>query len=135
MINQFFNKQFAVFLLAGGIAAGINFGSRFIYSIFFDFNTSILFSFFTGLICGYILNKMIVFKGSGNPKAKEICYYIVVNGLALAQTWIITLLTANVILIDLESKANREAIAHLAGVVFPVFSSYLGHKYFTFRSL
>jgi putative flippase GtrA len=134
LASQFMNKQFLKFLLAGGLAAMINFGSRFLYSLYVDFKVAVVFAFFTGLISGYLLARHMVFEASDHSRSKEAGYYILVNLVALAQTWLISVLLADLVLISLLGQEMGEAIAHLAGVVFPVFTSFLGHKYFTFAS-
>ncbi|WP_200821122.1 GtrA family protein [Oceanicoccus sp. KOV_DT_Chl] len=131
---QFMNKQFLKFLLAGGLAAMINFGSRFFYSQFVEFKIAVIFAFFTGLVSGYLLARYIVFEAGDHSRGKEAGYYILVNLVALAQTWLISVVLADLVLISLMGQESGEAIAHFIGVVFPVFTSFLGHKYFTFAS-
>jgi putative flippase GtrA len=128
------NKQFLKFLLAGGLAAMINFGSRFFYSLFVDFEIAVIFAFFTGLVSGYLLARYMVFEAGDHSRSKEAGYYILVNLVALAQTWLISVLLADLVLISLMGQESGEAVAHFFGVVFPVFTSFLGHKYFTFAS-
>jgi len=61
-----------------------------------------------------------------------------VNMLALVQTWIVSVylarfLIGDVAFFDGDKVAWAEAIAHGVGVMLPVFTSYLGHKYLSFR--
>ncbi len=72
-------SRFIRFLLAGGLAALVNFGSRFFYNLFVDFSTAVVLAFFTGLITGYILNKRYVFTSSGNSMVQEIGWFVFVN--------------------------------------------------------
>jgi putative flippase GtrA len=131
-------SRFFRFLLAGGLAALLNFGSRFFYNLFVDFSTAVVLAFFTGLITGYVLNKMYVFTSSGNSVAQEITWFVLVNLFALAQTWGLSVYLARLLPHYLSFAGARstdlaEAIAHGAGVLLPVFTSYIGHKYLTFR--
>ncbi len=75
------------FLLAGGFAALVNFGSRFVYSLFVDFSTAVVLAFMTGLTTGFLLNKLYVFTASRNTVAQEMGWFVLINLLALAQTW------------------------------------------------
>ena len=130
--HLFGNKQFVKFLLTGGVAATLNFGSRFVYSFFMAFDLAIIFAFFTGLASGYILTRLFVFTDGRHSRTKEITYYTLVNLIALIQTWVISVILAHHILPHVFSASTSEALGHLAGVVFPVFTSYIGHRYFTF---
>lgn len=126
------------FLLAGGLAALVNFGSRFVYSVFVDFSTAVVLAFMTGLTTAFILNKLYVFTDSRNTVAQEMSWFVVINMLALAQTWGLSVYLSHQLpgVIPVQGRLGRElsdAIAHGAGVLLPVFTSYLGHKYLTFR--
>jgi putative flippase GtrA len=136
--GSFFGTRFIRFLLAGGLAALINFGSRFFYNIFVDFSTAVVLAFITGLTTGYLLNKMYVFTSSGNTVVQEVGWFVLINLLALAQTWGLSVYLVQVLpdYVSTASSAREglvEAVAHGAGVLLPVFTSYIGHKYLTFR--
>lgn len=131
-------NRFVRFLLAGGFAALVNFGSRFFYSLFVDFSAAVVLAFLTGLSTGYILNKLYVFTASRNSVAREMSWFFLINMLALVQTWGLSVYLAQVLpdYVPMEGPPGREisdAIAHAAGILLPVFTSYLGHKYLTFR--
>jgi putative flippase GtrA len=128
-------SRFIRFLLAGGLAAMCNFGSRFLYSVFVDFSLAVVLAFITGLSVGYLLNKYYVFTTSGNTPAKEMLWFLGINLLALAQTWglsvyLVAWLPGHIFAQD---STWIEAIAHGSGVLLPVFTSYIGHRYITFR--
>lgn len=124
--------QFARFLAAGGLAALANFGSRFLFSEFVGFEVAVVLAFFVGLSTGFVLSRTYVFSRSRNSLQMEITIYIIVNLLALAQTWLLSVYLARA----LEPRMGVElgqAVAHMAGIMLPVVTSYYGHKYFTFR--
>ncbi|CAA0088124.1 Uncharacterised protein [Halioglobus japonicus] len=132
------STRFIRFLLAGGLAAVVNFGSRFFYNIFVDFSTAVVLAFITGLTTGYLLNKRYVFTTSGNSVVQEVIWFVVINLLALAQTWglsvyLVQLLPEYITTDGPGGVALIAALAHGAGVLLPVFTSYIGHKYLTFR--
>ena len=65
-------------------------------------------------------------------------WFFFVNMLALAQTWGLSVYLAQLLphylpVEDSHRTELAEAIAHGAGVLLPVFTSYIGHKYLTFR--
>ena len=132
------NNTVVRFLLAGGLAAACNFGSRFFYSLFVDFSTAVILAFMTGLTMGFLLNKRYVFTSSRNSIGSQIIWFLFVNLLALAQTWGLSVYLAQSLPRYLfEGNVSgvewAEAIAHGAGVLLPVFTSYIGHRYLTFR--
>ncbi len=132
------NNRFIRFLLAGGFAAICNFGSRFIYSLFMNFGSAVVLAFASGLTVGYFLNKRFVFTRSKNSVPKEMMWFLVINLLALVQTWGLSVYLAEFLSESLVAYATNprqwaEAIAHGAGVLLPVFTSYIGHRYLTFR--
>jgi VIT1/CCC1 family predicted Fe2+/Mn2+ transporter len=63
---------------------------------------------------------------------------VLINLLALAQTWGLSVYLVQVLpdYVSTDSQSRWElveAVAHGAGVLLPVFTSYIGHKYLTFR--
>ena len=89
-------------------------------------------AFCVGLTTGFALNKTYVFWGSSQHVATEIFFYVLVNLFALLQTWLLSLYLAEALQPELSTDL-AEALAHLAGIMLPVFSSFLGHRYITFR--
>jgi putative flippase GtrA len=125
--------QFSFFLLSGALASLLNWSSRFLFSQFFNFQISIVLAFIVGLLSGFILMRLFVFKKSQNSIKSQALRYLIINMLALAQTFAVSVLMLNVLVRFIEDKAVSEAISHAMGIVVPVFTSYLGHKHFSFR--
>jgi putative flippase GtrA len=129
----FFSKQFALFIFTGGIAAAVNFGSRIVLNNHFGFSTSIILAYILGMITAFILAKFLVFKTSSQSTLKSIFYFILVNAAAILQTWAVSLGLAFYLLPYLGIEHDVKEIAHLVGVIVPVFTSFLGHKHFSFK--
>ena len=127
------SKRFLYFILAGGVAAGLNWGSRFLFSQVAPFEVAVIVAFFVGLISGFLLVRSFVFDGRGKPIGPQVGKYIAVNFFALLQTLLISVLLARWALPSVGITEHAEALGHLAGVLFPVVSSYFGHKFLTFR--
>lgn len=128
-----FTKQFFYFLLNGGIAAGLNWGSRFLFSEIFNFEVAVVFAFLVGLMSGFVLMRVFVFDGVNKPIMHQAGKYVAVNLFALLQTLLISLLFARWVLPLVGIIDHTEALGHLVGVLVPVFTSYFGHKFLTFR--
>jgi putative flippase GtrA len=126
-------KQFIAFLLIGGIAAGLNWSSRFLFSIWFDFPVSIVLGYFVGLTSAFFLMRRFVFRGASQSTKVQVPMFVFVNLLGLTQTLVVSLVLAKWVFPRFSSSLNPEASAHLIGVLVPVFTSYVGHKYFTFK--
>lgn len=132
-MRVFFSRQFALFLITGGTAATVNFGSRVVYNLWLDYSTSILFAYLTGMVTAYILARLFVFNATRLSLRRSTMLFTLVNVIAAAQTWAISMLLANYILPFIGVSRFAPEIAHAIGVIFPVFTSYLGHKYWSFR--
>jgi len=132
-MKVFMNKQFTLFVVTGGIAAAANFGSRILYNRWVDFSTAVILAYITGMIVAFLLAKAFVFKESTQSTNKSVMYFIIVNMFAVLQTWLISMGLALYLLPALGIKMYVHELAHAAGVVAPVFTSYLGHKHFSFR--
>ncbi|WP_454675709.1 GtrA family protein [Achromobacter pestifer] len=129
----FLNKQFTMFVVTGGIAAAANFGSRILFNYWMDFSSAVILAYITGMVVAFLLAKAFVFRESTQSTNKSILFFIVVNVFAVLQTWLISMGLAVYVLPAMGVKDFVHEIAHAAGIVAPVFTSYLGHKHFSFR--
>lgn len=133
MIQQFMSRQFLTFLFTGGTAAVVNFGSRIIYSQWVGFSTAVILAYITGMITAFVLAKLFVFKESEQSVQRSAVIFVLVNIVAALQTWLISMGLAFYVLPALGVQAFIDEIAHAVGVAVPVFTSYLGHKRWSFR--
>jgi putative flippase GtrA len=133
-MGLFKSKEFVVFLFAGGFAALVNFGSRFFYNEFVSYGNAVILAYITGMITAFILTKFFVFRKSKNSTNKELFYFTLVNIVAIIQTYIISVGFSQYLFPNMGFEFYPEAVAHALGVIFPVFTSFIGHKYFSFRN-
>ena len=133
MIGAFRSRQFLVFLLTGGIAAAVNFGSRILYNQWMSFSAAIVLAYVTGMVTAFVLARLFVFRNSQRALHQSALYFVLVNGVAVLQTWAISLLLADWLLPALGVHQYVHELAHAAGVVVPMFTSYLGHKHLSFK--
>lgn len=125
--------QFIRFLVVGGIAAGANYGSRFVFSIFFAYGVAVFFAYLVGMLVAFLLMQGHVFNTGQGPLAPQVIKFVGVNLVAVLQTLAISLLLARWVLPSVGIKDQAEALGHLVGVLVPVVTSYFGHKLITFR--
>jgi putative flippase GtrA len=122
-----------VFLLTGGTAAVVNFASRILYNTALDFSTSVILAYITGMVTAYVLAKLYVFKDSKQPVHHSVIFFILINAIAILQTWVVSMALAYYLLPWLNVKTYVHEISHAVGVAVPVFTSYIGHKRWSFR--
>lgn len=127
-------SSFVRFLLAGGVAALVNVLSRLLYSELAPYAASVVAAYVTGMVTAYVLNRLLVFGPGDRGMSGEMAAFVAVNLLAVAQTLVISLALAYYVLPALGVIRHAETLAHVAGVIVPVFTSYVGHKYWTFRN-
>jgi len=132
-MKVFLTKQFTRFVLTGGIAAAANFGSRILFNRWMDFSSAVILAYLVGMIVAFLLAKAFVFHESTQSTNKSIFFFTVINLFAVLQTWLISMGLAVYILPAMGINIFVHEIAHAAGIVAPVFTSYLGHKHFSFR--
>jgi putative flippase GtrA len=133
VIDQFKSKQFLLFLFTGGIAAAVNFGSRLVYNQWVDFSVAIVIAYLTGMLTAFVLAKLFVFRQSTQSTRRSAFFFVLVNVVAVAQTWGISMGLVYWVLPAMDIDKWAQEIAHAVGVAVPVFTSYLGHKRWSFK--
>jgi putative flippase GtrA len=131
--QSFVSKDFLMFLLTGGFAAAVNWGSRIVYNIWIPYSAAIVVAYVTGMITAFILAKLFVFTKSTQSTAHSIFFFTLVNLVAVLQTWAVSVGLAYYVFPRIGLNWHTRDIAHLIGVAVPVFTSYLGHKKWTFK--
>ncbi|MEI7295339.1 GtrA family protein [Paraburkholderia tropica] len=131
--SAFFSRSFLLFLLTGGFAAAVNWSSRILYNLWMPFSAAIVVAYITGMIVAYVLAKIFVFKDSTQSTHRSIFFFIVVNLIAVLQTWGVSIALTYYVFPAAGWQWHAREIAHAFGVALPVFTSYLGHKHWTFR--
>lgn len=127
------NHQFVRFLLAGGIAAAANYGSRFVFSWWMSYAVAIVLAYLVGMTVAFILMRGHVFDAREGALGPQVLKFASVNLLAVLQTLVISLLLVHWVLPRMGVEQHSEAIAHLVGVLVPAITSYFGHRLLTFR--
>jgi 4-hydroxybenzoate polyprenyltransferase/putative flippase GtrA len=124
--------DFARFILAGGIAAVVNWLSRFAFSQFMSLSAAVGAAYLVGMSTAFVLTRSFVFERSGRDIHHEYLRFALVNVVALAQVWLVTVGLAEYVFPALGLNWHAEALAHGIGVLVPAVTSYFGHRHFTF---
>jgi putative flippase GtrA len=135
-ITQFIqqHRQFVLFLVTGGIAALVNILSRIALNLVMSYEIAVVVAYLVGMTVAFWLGRQFVFRPSGRAVADEYLRFGLVNLVALAQVWIISVGLARLVFPAMGFTYHADTVAHVIGVIAPVFTSYLGHKHFSFRS-
>ena len=127
------SRQLFRFLLAGGFAACVNFFSRIVLSNWMPYTAAIFGAFVCGLLTAFVINRELVFTEAAKPLRHQVFWFVAINLAALLQTLAISLLLAWVAFPAIGFDRHAETVAHAIGIGIPVITSYVGHKYITFR--
>lgn len=125
--------EFLRFLIAGGVAAIVNYATRFVLNEYYDYTISIVIAYLLGMITAFLIMRRNVFPQSESSLGKQAGKFILVNAFALLQTLSVSLVMTYWMLPFLGITTNVKAIGHLFGIIVPVITSYYGHKHFTYR--
>jgi len=131
--NFFRDKQFQGFLLVGAVAALLNFLSRIVINIWVNFSTAIIISYILGMITAFYLNRKFVFKSTILDIRKSFSFFLLINILAIIQIWMVSMILAYFIFPYFKIHNHIYEISHLFGIIVPIFTSYIGHKKFSFQ--
>jgi putative flippase GtrA len=133
-LTLFFTRQFAFFLICGASAAGVNIGSRWVFDFLlsFEYPIAIVAAYICGCVTAFVLDKFFVFKNGKRKTGRQIAGFLIVNLLGLIQTFVVSLMLRDLIFPAFNFLFYPDGIAHIIGVGIPVFTSFIGHKYFSF---
>jgi putative flippase GtrA len=127
------SPQFGRFLLVGGIAAVINVVSRVIYGAWVNYSLSIVLAYLTGMVAAFFMTRRFVFPPGRNGVGCSAAIFALVNAVALLQIWGVSITLADHVCPALGMGQHSETTAHVIGVGVPAFTSYIGHRKWSFR--
>lgn len=127
-------RRIVLFLLAGGIAAAVNILSRIVLNLAMPYEAAIVVAYLCGMTTAYVINKAWVFDASGRGVTHEYMRFALVNAAAIVQVWLVSVGLARLVFPWIGFAWHAETIAHVIGTAVPIFTSYLGHKHFTFAA-
>lgn len=126
-------RQFLKFLVAGGVAAAANFGSRIALSQWMHYIPAIIVAYLIGMVTAFVLNRLFVFEGASNTLTSQVGWFTLINLAAVAQTLAISVGLVRYAFPAIAFTYHPETFAHAIGVAAPVLTSYIGHKHLSFK--
>lgn len=124
--------QFLKFLVAGGIAAAVNLGSRYLLNYVMSFEAAVVVAYLLGFTTAYLLSRLFVFEPSGRSRRTEVRRFAIVNVFSMMIVWVISVGLARVVFPAMNFTWHAEDVSHLIGVMAPAVASYFGHRFYTF---
>lgn len=127
-------NRFVLFLLLSGFAALVNVTSRILFNVFMPYEFAILLAYLTGMATAFTLNRQFVFETSHRSASAQFSRFALVNVVAVAQVWIVSIFLARYALPSIGIiQKDAEIVGHIVGVASPIMTSYYLHKSFSFR--
>lgn len=125
-----------LYFLASGVAALVNFSSRFFYDLFLNFWLSVIAAYFTGMLVNYLLSKKYVFSSyAGATIPKTLSKFSIIALLGLAVTTVVSILALDFFQARFAiGEPVAKAMAHCLGIGTAFVASFLGHNFLTFRA-
>ncbi len=133
MINKLFQSEILLFLFLGGIAAATNFFSRILLNHYMGFRVAVVIAYIIGMIVAFTLFRRYVFGAGGRHSAHEFRDFTLVNLVGIVLVWFISIGLAENLFPAVGFTFHAHEIAHGIAICVPAFTSYFGHKYFSFR--
>lgn len=125
-------ERFARFLVAGGMGAITNLGSRAVLNLFWTFEISVAVAYFLGMVVAFSLTRLFVFDRADTTVRQQFVRFAAVNAVSFAMVWTTSVLLARLVFPAAGFTWHARAVAHLLAVLVPIAFSYVGHKRFSF---
>lgn len=133
ILRDFFTRQFIYFLLAGGIAAVVNFTVGFAFSGMLPYHGDIILGHLSGMVVAFFLFEGRVFGRSIESRQVEVTTFVIVNIFSIIQTWFVYVGLHSYVFPSIHMTFYPDVIARVIAIAIPVFTSFIGHKYLTFK--
>jgi putative flippase GtrA len=132
LIRFYFSGVFAKFLLAGGLAALINFASRFALQPAVGFDAAVALAYLAGFLAAFFLNRAFVFPRSGKPLRVEMAWFFLFNLIAFPVVVALSIVLRDDVFGRFMPRAVGEALAHACAIMTPVVFNFAAHRLVTF---
>ena len=132
LVRFYVSDLFLKFLLAGGLAAGVNFASRFALQPMVGFDGAVALAYLAGFLTAFFLNRAIVFPRSGKPIRVEMAWFFLFNLIAFPLVVTLSIVLRDFVFVRVLPRAPAEAVAHACAILTPVVFNFAAHRLVTF---
>lgn len=123
---------FARFLACGGVAALANWASRFLWSLILPFTLAVAAAYAVGMLVAFHLFRAYVFD-TDRPIAHQARDFCLVNLIGMGATVVVARLLVDILFPTIDMRFHPEAIGHAIAIATPIATSWVGHRFLTFR--
>ena len=130
LFKIFASRQFLAYLLFGGIATIVDWGTYwlFLYSLGLHYSLAVTFSFMLGSLTNFSLNKYLNFKNRYKKLHNQFVLYLLIAIIGLLFTILLMWICIELLSID-------EFLARVIATAITLIYNFLGHKFITFNLL
>jgi len=132
VLRYFFTRQFAGFVLAGGLAALLHWIARILLSLVISFGWAVFVAYGVGMTTAFLLNSYFVFPASDKPVQKQARDFVIINMAFLPVVWVVSI-GLNQLLVSAGVERFSEELAHGFAICLPVLATFLLYKFIAFR--
>jgi putative flippase GtrA len=125
--------EFTLFVFMSCFAGLVNILARIVFSKLTTYEFAVFLAFLMGMLTGYLLSRRFVFEPSGQSVKREMTGFIFINIIAVPQVWGVSVGLYKWLFPLIDWTYEPALVAHICGLVCPIFTSYFGHKYISFR--
>ena len=125
--------EFTRFVMTGSVAAFVNLFARWALNFVMPFEAAVVLAYLFGMVVAFLMFQRIIFDAKGQDTKRQIRRFLVVHAVGITQVYLISWGLADLFFPWIGWTWHAEDIAHFIGVATPAFSSYIGHKFYTFR--
>lgn len=126
-------ESIGLFLVAGGISACANIAIRHGLSQWLPFELAVFLAYLAGMLIAFTLMRRFAFQAASTATHVQLSRFAAVNVWGLLQTLVLSSLLLRYALPRLGIDWHAELIAHTVALGCQSVTSYVGHRFFTFR--
>jgi len=98
------------------------------------FSAAVVVAYIVGMAIAFALFARFVFPASPRPIADQVKFFVIVNVAGIAQVWVVSMALVYWAFPTIGFIGPfAQPLGHAIAIGVPTFSSYLGHKFLTFR--
>jgi putative flippase GtrA len=129
-------REFARFFLTGVAATVGNMATVWVTRAYMPYDRALIAGIATGMVISFGLSKLFVFRSmTWRTTHWESLRFVLVYGVGALFYWCTSLVTGGVILPHFVPRPIAEMLGVIAGAGVMMVTSYLGHRFFTYRGV
>lgn len=132
LIGLFLTKQFAQFVMVGGLAAVLHWLARYLLNLWLPFGWAVVIAYLVGMAVAFVLNSLVVFPKAAKPRAVQVRDFVLINLAFLPVVWLASL-QVDLWLTALGMVRHSHELAHAIAIPIPMLATFLLYKFLAFK--